>query len=561
MKLFRMLVPVILLLAVSLSCKLLNRTQPGAVSDDDLNRIATNLPNFDPNAPPSAGVVALRRLAELEPSATTLEREVEAIERATFKKLLADLQVNVNTGAGPKRASQFEKTRTMQVVAMSPSYLSSTSSPTLIFLQGNAGSGADKVQEAAVVAALVSGLSDFLGGFLTESGKVSKTSTETKDGLTTTMSAELGRGDDGATTFGFGVKTEGTKNGVGVNSEMNGKIDGQRCPNAEGQVSFTVKVRLGAQLGQTYYSQELTAFVRAVVNDEAQVASRTIEVIQGTRQVKDGRSVYVETGEDFKDDGSGATGSNYREIRVSGQAKASDGYLSRDGLTAGYAMGLTALHTAETNWSNGGCTRIEANSPGTVAPNSNSAIPVKVRHRFDKSEVPCKLVASLNGAKSIDPTTIGRTAGTLNYTAPSETGKSATINLIATSRRGRATLDLSANTGGQSYTVSGVSNGVSFSGKICSLGKPFTIDAAFPGGNAKTTFTPSNEAGGATSVSGGGGGCIHTGGGNYSVTVNQDKSASITWTTTDKIACPGFSNSRTATFKLPLQPAPDITCP
>ncbi|HEY9502660.1 MAG TPA: hypothetical protein VIR01_13590, partial [Pyrinomonadaceae bacterium] len=108
----------------------------------------------------------------------------------------------------------------------------------------------------------------------------------------------------------------------------------------------------------------------------------------------------------------------------------------------------------------------------------------------------------------------------------------------------------------------GVSNGVSFTGEICSLNKPFTIDAKFPGGTAKTKFTPDNAASGSTSVSGGGlGGCVHTGGGNYNITTNSDGSGTITWTTSDKIACPGFNNSRTATFSLPLKPAPEISCP
>jgi hypothetical protein len=561
MKISKLIVWVLLLLTVSLSCKLLNRSSSAGLTDDNLSRIARNLPTYDPKAPPpSPGAVALRRLAELEPSAVTLEREVETVERAALKKLLADLQVQVNTGIGAEQASSpspFDETRPVPVVATS----SYPSTPALFLLQGKAEPGADSAHDAVLIGAMISGLSDIFGKMLTEKGSVNQTATETKDGVTSTMSAELGRGDDGSTTFGFGVKSEGTKNGVAVKSEMNGKIDGQRCPNAEGQVSFTIKVRLGAQLGATAYSQELTAFVRAVVNDDAKIATNTIDVVQGTRQVKDGRSVYVETGQTFKNDGSSETGSNYREIRVSGQAKASDGHLSDEGLTAAYGVGRGALGIAEYNWYGGGCTRIEANSPGTVVPNSSTSIPVLVRHRFDKSEVPCKLAAALKGGTSIDPTTLPKTSGTLTYTAPGETGQSATINLIATSRRGRATLDLTANTGGQSYTVSGVSNGVSFSGKICSLSKPFTIDATFPGGTAKTTFTPSSDASGTTSVSGGGGGCVHSGGGNFTVTVNEDKSASITWTTTDKLACPGFSNSRTGTFKLPLQPAPDMACP
>ncbi|MEP7149435.1 MAG: hypothetical protein ABI857_11190, partial [Acidobacteriota bacterium] len=111
--------------------------------------------------------------------------------------------------------------------------------------------------------------------------------------------------------------------------------------------------------------------------------------------------------------------------------------------------------------------------------------------------------------------------------------------------------------GNSHYRVAGVSNNVSFTGEICSLDKPFDLDATFPGGTAKTTFAP----GGTTRVSGGGGGCTHTGEGNYNIATKADGSATLTWTTTDKLACPGFGNSRTVTFKLPLQPAPEISCP
>ena len=112
------------------------------------------------------------------------------------------------------------------------------------------------------------------------------------------------------------------------------------------------------------------------------------------------------------------------------------------------------------------------------------------------------------------------------------------------------------------FRVSGQSNGASFSGQICGLDKPFVIGATFPGGgSAKTTFTPGSVADGTTSVSGGGGGCVQSGGGNYDVAINEDGSGSITWTSTSTLTCPGFSNTKTNTFTLPLQPAPDISCP
>lgn len=113
----------------------------------------------------------------------------------------------------------------------------------------------------------------------------------------------------------------------------------------------------------------------------------------------------------------------------------------------------------------------------------------------------------------------------------------------------------------KSYTVSGVSNGVNFTGKICGLDKQFTIDATFPGaGSAKTTFDPESVTSGTTTVAGGGGACTQTGKGKYTVAITEDGSGSVTWTTTDTLACPGVSNNRTTTFTLPLKLAPGVSC-
>ncbi len=565
MKNMKSLMAVVLLLAVSLSCKLLNRGGSGGLSDSALGKLTASLPIYDPKAPPpSPGAAALRQLAILEPSAATLEHDVEVVERAALKSLLAQVRAERPSSSGATQAtstSQHFGQKQVPVVALASA--SGPSSPTtaLFFLQEGPEPGASSVNDAALIGGLISGLGDIFADSLTEKWGVNKSITETKDGVTTTMNVELSKGRDDTNTFGFGIKTEGTKDGVAVKADVDAKVDGQRCPNAEGQVSFTVKVRLGAQLGETAYTQELTAFVRAVVNDDATISSQTIEATQATRQAKAGRQVYVETAQTFSRDGGTDSTSNFREIRVSQEATAKDQHLSDDGLSAAYGAGETSLLIAQNRWLSGGCTKIVASSPGTVQPGSATEIPVTVRQKFDGSEVPSKLEASLSGGQSVDPTTLARTAGTLLYTAPPEVGKSATIKLIATSRRGRATLDLNANTGGQSYRVSGQSNGVNFSGEICSLSKPFTIDATFPGGTAKTTFTPNTITAGTTSVAGRGSGCVSSGGGTYTITIKEDGSGSITWTTTDTLNCPGFSNSRTVTFTLPLQPASQISCP
>ena len=111
------------------------------------------------------------------------------------------------------------------------------------------------------------------------------------------------------------------------------------------------------------------------------------------------------------------------------------------------------------------------------------------------------------------------------------------------------------------FRAAGTSNNVAFTGEICSLDRPFSIDAKFPGGTAKTNFTPGNASTGETIVTGEGNGCTQTGGGSYTVAHNEDGTATLKWTTADTITCPGFSNSRTATFTLQLQPASDLSCP
>jgi hypothetical protein len=112
------------------------------------------------------------------------------------------------------------------------------------------------------------------------------------------------------------------------------------------------------------------------------------------------------------------------------------------------------------------------------------------------------------------------------------------------------------------YNVSGESNHVSFTGKICGLDKPFVIDATFPGGgSAKTTFTPNTVVEGTTSVTGGGTDCVQTGEGKYSVSISEDGNGTLQWTTTDTLTCPDISNTQTGSFTLPLQLAPGLSCP
>ena len=559
---------VVLLLCSSLSCTFLK---------GKLSKTSVKLPKietFDPKAPlVSPGAEIVHQLAKLDPSLAVFASDIEAVERAVMKKAIDEGLDGQETKTKETNKKSPPPPPKGLISAFVPAKYEPNSAMGALMFDGEGTSASDRIYSASVIGALINGMKEIFSESHTSdqsTGAVKAKQTETKDGTTTTMGAELSFNDDGSSGFGLELKTESTKNGAKLVAQMAGKVDGFDCPNAEGQVPLTVKLRLGGESGGVGYTQDLTAFIRANVDDNADVTNVTIDLEQGTREVNKGKDFYVETAWTVQYSHAGGElsdcrQSNWRLNRYSQSATPDAARASASsGQDSALSLAMTVLAMAEHKWQNGGCVKIDAKSPGSVAVSSTTQIPVKVVHKFGGAEVPSKLEATLSGEASVDPKLIPRTAGTLTYVAPSATNKNATIKLQASSRRGRATLDLTATTGVQSYRVSGESNNVSFTGEICSLNKPFSIDATFPGGKAKTMFTPSSAAGGSTTVSGGGGGCVHSGGGDYTVKTKEDGSATLSWTTTDKIVCPGpvpFNNSRTVTFTLPLQPAPDLSCP
>ena len=532
----------------------------GVVAGDS-NPAFDELPAFDPQAPlPSPGAAALGVLTALDPSVAGLESDVEAAERAAFDALLADLLAQLGVGSAIEVPFVASQSGGAKVASPAAAELVPAGHNLLGELDG-----LDTGNTAAVITAVASGWNDQMTPHVGAGAGVNGSFTETKGGATATDSLGLGRNADGSTRFEFGTKTEATKDGVSVKTDVAASLEGQRCPTADGQVSFTVKIRLGAESGGAGYTQELTAFVRAQVNDDASISSTTFDLTQGTRQVKDGRQVYVETGETVKYDGDDVEGlkySNVRMIRHSQEATQADATaLSAAGHRAALTMARTAIHFAQNNWLDGGCTRIEATSPGTVNPGSTTAIPVVVRHRFDGSEVPSKLKAELAGGQSVDPTSLAKTPGTLTYTAPDESGKTATITLTATSRRGRATLELTANTGGQAYHAIAPQPAV-WSGVACSLDEPFAF--SYTGiQSGSYDFVPTNAARGRVAWHETVASCELTASGTYVIEpYSTGGQSDIIMDLSGTVTCQGHSAPTGETrLHILLEPISDPSCP
>jgi hypothetical protein len=540
-------------LCVSLSCTFLkdkvSNLNAGSV------KAPTVLP-FDPNGRlVSPGAYVIRLMAKDEPALTALADQIDAAEQKMMKQIIEEnrpkSQADKSNKTSTSLPSQGTNATANRQVRPFAAHLMFQSREVALPTSGDG--------------TIIGGFAGFLKGMLADAlneGSFNKkdSKTEAVEGGTSTMNSEIGANPDGSTVFEMGIVTETQKNGVKARTELKARIEGQDCPNAEGQVPFTIKMRLSGQSGSSQYEQEMTAFVRLIVDDNADLTSKTVDITHGTKRTRNGQTSYFERGLTYhlNTNESEGTLSNQRVVQKTDNVTLDDVVdATSSGDSVAYGAVNAAISAAELAWQGGACIQIVAASPGTVALNSSTAIPVKVMHKKEGTELAAKLDAKLEGAVSIDPTVIPKTPGTLTYVAPGETGKSATIELKAKCRRGRATLYLKADTGGKSYRVSGTSNGVSFKGEICNVNTGFLLDATFPGGTANVNFW----ADGSTNTDGGGNGCKMTGAGSYTLTFAENGTGTLKWTTTDKLACPGFSNSRTATFTLPLQPAPELSCP
>jgi hypothetical protein len=504
---------VLAIVILSLSCNLFTPGNPAnGVKTGDISQGLAGLPAFDPEAPLlSPGAAALRALAADEPGVAALVDDVEAAERAALEAAIADMKTRLGATGNSQNfvslaVSPFGGSSFVSPTLASPSVLN-VAVPVSYRLQADTRSdndGSSPLQGSAVfVGGFISIIADMMNDMQATPTQSIPPHPETVNGVTSNMTGEMGKGADGSTVFGMGLQTEGIKNGVSVKTDMTAKLDGQRCPTADGQVSFTIKAHFSVGSGGTELTQDLTTFVRATVNDNAEIVSSTFDVIQGTQQSKGGRQVYVETGETVKY-GSDYTGVNVSNLRVDQKTDNATGdeigNFSSDGHAAALTMGIIALGDAQDNWLKGGCVKIEADSPGKVDPGSTTSIPVKVVSRFDGSAVSSKLVAALTGGASIDPTSLAKTPGTLTYTAPNENAKSATILLTATSKRGKAKLELTANTGEkqQSYQVIETPGlGRSWTGAcIDDLAQPFSLFWTSPGQSGSFIITPSSSTSG-----------------------------------------------------------------
>lgn len=476
-----LLIVVSLLLGVSLSCKLLKSSSPsGGVGDSHKEAI----PSVHANAAfPALSADVLDALIVDIPELAKLREAALEAERAAINGVLADVRAKSQASAIDSSDSVSDARPQSDA-----SSLASFGGQINLFPVAYAGETSPNMPNMGGVESYLIGHQigffnpDAGAGTIRETDRGKSETKSIKDEETGTVQASMTTSVNPDGSLSVELTTSMSMPLFGLNANSRVKITGNNCPNSEGKVDLTVEYGSNGRAGSSnsmIYDKTLTANVKTTVNDNAEVASIDVEVKQATRSTAGGRQVFVETSQS----GRGTTG-HYSDIefgdlridRTSSQVTQTDAALSDAGLKSASRLAQGVLDSAKERWQGGGCVRIEATSPGSVAVNSSIQIPVKVVHKIDGSDVPSKLTAELSGGSSIDPTLIPKTAGSLTYVAPGEMGKTATIKLTSNSRRGRAQVDLTASTGGRdSYHIVGGLDDFQTSTDVCDIMKPFTL--------------------------------------------------------------------------------------
>ena len=303
---------------------------------------------------------------------------------------------------------------------------------------------------------------------------------------------------------------------------------GRVCPDASGVAEFDAKMRLtGDAASGPGSSRELAATIRITVNDNGDVAASDISIRQtAIEHPAHGPRLTLETTMPvsfaFGPDGSGISATSNSEgwatiVQRENVTQADVQRLARSANEDGIRFAIGAIEGAAAYFQGGGCIRIDATAPGTVKPNATTQIPVSVTHKLDGSAIAAKVKVALKGTTSVSPDVIAKAPGTVTHVAGAAATKSM-ITLTASSRRGRATLDLTIEASG-GFTAAGGGPGITTTGSIPDITEPFTLQGAGDGFTVTFSYTPSADGrSGAVSYEGGGSGFEMSGSGTYTVT-------------------------------------------
>lgn len=317
------------------------------------------------------------------------------------------------------------------------------------------------------------------------------------------------------------------------------------CPDAEGRVEFTIRLRSGGAAGSAGHSSTKEAHVALVVDDNAEIASIDIRASYDSSTFGPKGAARVAATAHYLVDGSGDSKiEDYRITKATGDYDALRDESLRDTL----ALARTAVVGARLHWQSGNCIRLDARSPGNVAPGAVSAIDVKTVTKGDSAEIRAKIAVTLEGGASVEPKHF-TSPSKVTHVAVNERDRTMRIGLRATSRRGAASELLRVTTNPEQYQIEGGGGEFRGTGVICDLTRPFTVKG---NANIVVTFTPASERGGSYSYTGQIAGSRLFGKGAYTVRYDGDRPVGINASGAGSATSPygTFTNSGSESYVL-----------
>ena len=301
----------------------------------------------------------------------------------------------------------------------------------------------------------------------------------------------------------------------GVELRMDTKATVQPCPDASGRVVASITASGSTHQGATGMRYSYHADVAIQVGDDAEIASQT-------QDFRSEQSEYSPGGRRFVDVAVSADGTSTVKRGVGDLTPDFVSNTASAGLMMGMVLTSMASRGAEAKWKSGDCVTLKPTvsaGPRGVRPGSQVTIVAAPRAKGDGAKTGGTVTAQLTeGKASVGPAGTKVPAdATFTYVAPNAPEEIGIVAMESRSRRGVGKASLRFDTYPLSFVAEGGGGEFRGTGRICDLREPFTIS----GTGLKLSFTPSDQASGSYVLTGNAAGAVWSGGGKYSVTLND----------------------------------------
>jgi hypothetical protein len=386
-------------------------------------------------------------------------------------------------------------------------------------------------------------------------------------------SSEITFGEDGSLSqsMEFAVNQDGVNGKVKVQTRMDA------CPDADGRVAVEIDVysqmSVSGKPGTGGHIKSQFKYER-FLDDDAQLittdgSAANLRICMGGYENFEAQSMNITAG--YERGGKGILELNeqtgfsiFRPDEAERTLK-----LMQETLQMQIIMAEALLSgggSGKPSWESGRCVNLQVTSSPAkrtgVKPSAHFDLEAKPRTKADGSPAGGTVTATLTGSSSLQPSS-GKVKADAKYAyvGPEEKEQTASIAFESRSKRGvgRATLEFDSKTA-RAYRINGTTAGASFTGEACSLDQPFVVNVDAITGKWPMEFTPRDGLSGQMKGTYSGDDCTLSGGGPYSVKLNDDSTGTLKFTYTSTARCKVGVRTTTVTTDLNLLPADDLKC-